>query len=346
MRFASRASAIVTRRRRPVIRRRALTPEAREVARLRAHFRAVLAEIAPRDVSHLDPDRRAARARLLAEVARYARTGRFPKNRDFPGAMVPYFIDAESTRCAVAHLVESTGDGALAASVAASHNNAFVRELEANLAFSAWLDRVGITAAEAARIQPSYCFINKADACVCDNATSTTVVEATVTVVPTSGRERATIDEVHGDASTVMVGQEIEIAGLTDVKVGDHVLVGLWENDGKSAPLGVARRLDGDHVALTCAGVPALNKDDAISALLSMGDPVDSGSACAAYLTSIDPVWGKSQCDDDPIDSSGGCALTTKAAPSPLLIGTLLLGAAVWARRRQARRLARRAPRA
>ncbi|APR87788.1 hypothetical protein A7982_13137 [Minicystis rosea] len=345
MRFASRASSIVTRRR-PVMRRHFQSAEAREVARLRAHFRAALAEIAPHDVSHLDAARRAARAQILAEVARYARAGRFPKNRDFPGSMVPYFIDAEGTRCAVAHLVESTGDAGLAAAVATTHNNAFVREFEANLAFTAWLDRVGLTAAEAARIQPSYCFINKADACLCNTGNTPTVVEATMTVVSQTTTGRATIDVVHGDASKVMVGQEIDVGGAPNATVGAHVLVGLWASDGPTQPVGEAHLIDGDLVELSCTNVPKLHKDDAINAMLSMGDPTDTGSACGAYLTSVDAEWGKSQCDETPVDGSGGCALSTTTAPSPLLLGTLLVGAAVWARRRMKRRPARRAQRA
>jgi hypothetical protein len=82
--------------------------------------------------------------------------GRFPKNRDFPGQRVPYFIDADGTRCAMAHLIECAGDSGLVARVARTRNNARVRELADDPELVAWLDRNGITLREAARIQPQY----------------------------------------------------------------------------------------------------------------------------------------------------------------------------------------------
>src|SRR4051812_43112355 len=81
----------------------------RETARLRAHFREVLAELRPREVVHLSASQRAQRVRLLGQLARYAKAGRFPRNLDAPGLQIPYFVDAFGTRCAMAHLIESTG---------------------------------------------------------------------------------------------------------------------------------------------------------------------------------------------------------------------------------------------
>jgi hypothetical protein len=137
----------------PLPRRR--TPLRREVARLRRHFREVLAELRGRDVAHLSSVQASMRERLINELTRYARRGKFPRNLDFPEKRTPYFIDSFGTRCAMAHLIESTGAAGLVARVAATLNNALVRDLEGDLELVAWLDRAGLTAAEAARIQPS-----------------------------------------------------------------------------------------------------------------------------------------------------------------------------------------------
>ncbi|MDB4931641.1 MAG: hypothetical protein JWM10_4125, partial [Myxococcaceae bacterium] len=68
----------------------------------------------------------------------------------------PVFVDGDGARCAMAALIESTGDGALVDRVARAHNLAAVRELAGDPGLVAWLDRNGLTLAEAARIQPSY----------------------------------------------------------------------------------------------------------------------------------------------------------------------------------------------
>jgi hypothetical protein len=190
--------------------RRLTAPAAKEQARLRTHFREVLAELRARDVNHLPGPQKDARSRLLGELARYARVGRFPKNLDFPGARVPYFIDAFGTRCAMAHLIESTGETALVARVAATMNNALVRELEGDPGLRRWLEQAGLTAAEAARIQPSYCFMTKAEGCLCNQAFQiSAVVEATLTTPLMAGEVTVRIDVVHGDMSIAMPGQEV-----------------------------------------------------------------------------------------------------------------------------------------
>jgi hypothetical protein len=128
-----------------------------EVRRVQAHFDSVLHELGASDPARWTPAQRTARARILAELATYRDRGAFPQNRDFPGLAVPYFIDRESgVRCAVAHLMTTTGAGALAERVAAGDNNVWVSELSTNIAFNHWLTSNGLTVAEAARIQVPY----------------------------------------------------------------------------------------------------------------------------------------------------------------------------------------------
>jgi hypothetical protein len=131
-----------------------------EAGRLRRHFAEVLVELRGRDVSHLTASQREARQVHVARLEAYAARGVFPQNRDFDDRRMPYFIDRRGTRCAMAHLIEQSGSGAYVLRVAATINKAYVAEIarDAELGgpLAAWLDANGLTAAEAARIQPAY----------------------------------------------------------------------------------------------------------------------------------------------------------------------------------------------
>lgn len=127
-----------------------------EVARIQAHLAAVERELLARDVSHLTPDQRAARARNIAVLRGYRERGIFPHNHDFAGERVPYFVDEHGTLCAMAYLIQQSGSGDLVSRVAATANNARIPELAGDRELVAWLDANGLTLAEAARVQPSY----------------------------------------------------------------------------------------------------------------------------------------------------------------------------------------------
>ena len=80
--------------------------------------------------------------------------GELPQSRDFPGRRVPYF-DADGTACAVGHLMIASGDAAMAREIATYENNDFVAEID-HPGVGPWLARNGLTAEEAAWIQPQY----------------------------------------------------------------------------------------------------------------------------------------------------------------------------------------------
>jgi hypothetical protein len=133
----------------------ALDAVAADQLRIRAHLERVEEELRLRDTSSLAPNAREARARALDRLHAYAARGVFPRNTRHPGERVPYFIDDEARACAVAHFIQASGAWALAETVRVRENNARVAAMTTDL--GPWLDENGLTAEEAARIQPMYC---------------------------------------------------------------------------------------------------------------------------------------------------------------------------------------------
>ena len=128
-----------------------------EVQRIRAHFDSVLAELPTHHDPALSAAQRSRRSALLLTLTAYRDAGSFPHNYDFPNQPTPYFVDRKTgVLCAVAHLLESTGRRDIVDRVAQTNNTAYVRELAADTAFVHWLDRQGLTLAEAAWIQIPY----------------------------------------------------------------------------------------------------------------------------------------------------------------------------------------------
>jgi hypothetical protein len=126
-----------------------------ERARIRAHLTRVEADLRATDVSALGAERRAARSRHLDRLREYRRRGVFPHNHDL-AVRTPCFVDRHGTPCAMAYLIAESGGGALVERVKRDANLARIRELERDPELVAWLDGAGLTAAEAARVQPSY----------------------------------------------------------------------------------------------------------------------------------------------------------------------------------------------
>jgi hypothetical protein len=131
-------------------------PTYSEGARIQRHLARVEEALRAADVSHLDRAQRAARHVHLERLRRYREAGRFPHNHVLGGPRRPVFVDSHGTRCAMAHLIESSGGGQLVALIASARNGAYVRELADEPELGDWLQRGGISLAEAAAIQPTY----------------------------------------------------------------------------------------------------------------------------------------------------------------------------------------------
>jgi hypothetical protein len=121
------------------------------------HLNGALDLLSERDLSSLTSTQLANRATLIETLIRYRDAGAFPENHDFAHEYVPYFVDQRSgALCAVGHLMNATGHGALVERIAQADNHVRVMDLANDAEVGAWLDTYGLTLAEAARIQPWY----------------------------------------------------------------------------------------------------------------------------------------------------------------------------------------------
>src|SRR5919198_3666141 len=93
-----------------------------EIARVRHHLETAEALLLERDVSPLTPARRDARDRCIAELRAYRRRGAFPHNHRLRDRRTPVFVDEHGTRCAMAFLIEQSGDKALVSRIARTRN--------------------------------------------------------------------------------------------------------------------------------------------------------------------------------------------------------------------------------
>lgn len=345
-----------------------------EVARVAAHIEGAeqLARSArPRGLDRL---RHIVRTLLLQELEAYRREGVFPKNRDFPERAVPYFVDADGTRCAMAYLLELGGASALVAKIASERNNAFVHELADEPELLSWLDAAGLTVDEAARIQPSYCASNTTMVCgggfgdlPISRSNAKGVLEIHITgAADTDGYAPARVENVFGDVGRFAVGSVVSFrgpisgvfvvplhGGESDAGAGADAAV-----DGGDAPprleVGVALLSGG-----TVRGRQGGNSEGHPLTVQQIADAFRSPD-CEAHLIALDAWWKESTCAGTPDDPAyrndagssgatanpsgadgGGCS-TAGTDPSAATVQILLaLVAAI-----SARRLARGARRA
>jgi len=127
-----------------------------ERVRLRAHFDSVDRELLAVPTGHLSDAQGRARLELIRWLREYRDAGVFPRNDDYPHVAMPYFRDAHGASCAMANLISRSGREDMVRRIAGTANNARVAALAADPPFRQWLDSVGLTLGEAARIQPQY----------------------------------------------------------------------------------------------------------------------------------------------------------------------------------------------
>lgn len=324
------------------------TPAEHERRRVAAHVAA--GERAARTAMRTprDPLRALLRMLLLDGLEAYHRAGVFPKNRVFPDARVPVFVDEEGTRCAIAHLMEQSGAAALLGRVCEAHRYSFVPEMVDLPEVVAWLTLTGLTVEEAARIQPTYgCY--RAARMVCEGLGLRPAFQPPVDAVievcasPQAPRDGAPGDSVvvhagavYGASARHAVGDAVRVSPYA-LREGTNLLV--MQGDGPTAR-GVFP-LDGDgrlafFDALSGATL-SLTREQLVQALLSHD--------CVGALAAIDPRWRGERCDDGgggaqprpsaarglcAVEATGGCDARAAAggdgeAVVLAMIGSLLL---------------------
>jgi hypothetical protein len=276
-----------------------------EVGRVQAHLLGAETLLDARSDEGLDPAQRLTRKLLRAELAHYREEGRFPKNRDFPDGRRPYFIDRNGTRCAMAHLMELGGAGALVAEIARTKNNAYVEELARDPRVGAWLHAAGLTPEEAARIQPEYCMSDTPARCVCllaratPDAGTTLVYEGTILSAPDAGGAAvARVDAVYGgDGAASHVGTERAVQEASrPFSPGERILAGGSLTTVVELDIAVATLEQGETLGSTCllagnyATLPPLSKAEA-TALIGLSE-----DACEDALVARDPAWDADAC--------------------------------------------------
>jgi len=190
-----------------------------ERARLRRHFDHTIAALERGGRGWLTHGQRRRRDHILAALFAYRERGRFPKN-DWGGARRPVFIDSAETRCAMAHLIDASGHRPLVERVAATRNHAYVRELIGDEALTEWLRAHGMTAREAARVQPTYGPDWNYQG-FCSGARGVVLLQASVV-----DEKSARVISVHG-AKDVKVGQLISVDTRIEANpAGQVVLLG------------------------------------------------------------------------------------------------------------------------
>lgn len=130
---------------------------AAERRRIQRHLARVEVELRDVDVSHMPLEVQAARATQLQRLGDYRERGLFPRNLDVPHGKVPVFVDDRGVHCAVGYLMHRSGADHLVDRIASTRNLARVPELLDEPGLPEWLDSVGLSVEEAARIQPQYC---------------------------------------------------------------------------------------------------------------------------------------------------------------------------------------------
>ena len=292
-----------------------------ERARVRKHLLRAERLAARSSLLGLGSEAKCARASLLDELERYRLRGRFPKNRDFR-ARTPYFVDADGTRCAVAHLLDASGESRLVRKIARERNNARVVELSDEPRLVAWLGATGLTLDEVAAIQPSYDCIAPAS-CFCDGL-PTHVVEAVAIENAAGGTVTASVTRVHRGGDDLKPGDAIEVLSASAFS-GSELVVQGWTTtsaDGGAALFSEVTFPRGRHA--NC-GV-SLTKDEYVR--------VAAADDCSGALFLVEPDGVATDCDE-----GCGCAIPGAAGGSgPTSLGVLSALVTLAALRRSRRR--------
>jgi hypothetical protein len=266
-----------------------------DARRVQSHLLRTEAALRAQPPAGLSPEQLAARLRSLDHLHAYAVRGVVPTNDRF-AQPTPVFIDPVGTRCAMAALIEAEGGEDFVFRIARDRNNARVDELLNEPDLVSWLERNGMTAEEAGRIQPSYfrCNVPRPGA-VCGGGDVAMQLWPTRVV---DGGLFGTIERTYRGDGGRQPGDEIfllpasEAAGLEpDFEAGMRLYAQFFWNGQllRLAPIDTAGRIH--HLAdRRCAVRPSVDWAEATT-LFDM-DP----AACARALGIADVSWFQPFC--------------------------------------------------
>jgi hypothetical protein len=126
-----------------------------EISRLNQHFDRALPHLRALPTEHLTALQTWVRVLLIDELEHYVRQGAFPRNY-VSKDRTPVFVDPEGRPCAVAHLLQQSGEAELVSRIAAQSNLERVNRFDPVDALLHWLDAAGLQLEDAMVIQPSY----------------------------------------------------------------------------------------------------------------------------------------------------------------------------------------------
>jgi hypothetical protein len=182
--------------------------------RITRHLAEVEAILRSADTRDLTDAQKAARARSLDYLRLYWRRGVYPHNHGRPESRTPVFIDEHGTHCAVGFMIAMSGAEALARRIAATANQATIAELSDDPELRQWLESNGLSALDAALIQPTYGPVPREDQDY-DRATAVaTLIDVPLAIVNIVGPERRNPWAAFG-----------LIAGASQTGLGIHGLI-------------------------------------------------------------------------------------------------------------------------
>lgn len=308
----------------------------RESHRIRRHLAGALI-ICRKPPAGLDPFQRLNRRLLLGELQRYRQRGRFPRNHQFRRE-VPEFVDVHGTRCAVGHLLDVSGQGALVQHIASTDNNARVGQLARLPELRAWLAAVGLTVEEAGRIQPSYCFTESV-VCFCDQSPMPNLALGTFVGNRAFSRQ-VRVDRIEGDDTNVEVG---DVVTVTDAGATDSRILLTWQRDGDGMyPAGTRLVIHDESVNCTL-NEDTFNRPVSIDFLFGARREPTTTRCIEAFAT-VDERWNRTICGDSPMSipqtdwtADEGCSLPSSSSASLGSVGltSIAVLAAILAYRRR-----------
>jgi hypothetical protein len=130
-----------------------------EVERIRCHLEYVFGQISS------TPTNNEQRTRTMKNLQQYIENSQFPSHEDVSNQQCrkPCFIDSTGRACAVAHLLQTSGEMKLALAINNVHQHSTISEIAADPKFSQpltdWQIRSGLSLDELALIQPTYEFV-------------------------------------------------------------------------------------------------------------------------------------------------------------------------------------------